>query len=498
MMDVLIYKKIFFSGLPIWILLAGGLIVLLVDAFIKNNREIVFYLGLISFAVSIAFVFKRWVTSDFVPVDFLTFDRLSYFFILLVMLTGFLSLLNSHGYLKSGINDDDEVILTTMPAAFVSLIIFCVVGQIFLFASDHLIVNFIGLECLSLGTYALVGSRRQDARSNEAAIKYYVTGSLASAVILYGIVLLYASYGTLRLDELAQIKSASSLGPVFPRVAMSLILVGFFFKVSLVPFHFWTPDVYEGAPTPVTGFMTSAVKIASFAFLIRLLNSIHFFGDQKLVSILAFLAGLTMVIGNLGALVQDNLKRMLAYSSIAHAGYILLGMVACYEGSVFDVSLAMPVLFYLLTYLFSVLGAFGVLSVMIWDKKEACQLSDLTGMGYTRPVLSFVFCVFLFSLLGFPPTAGFLGKYSLFSLAIQKGYLGLAILGMVTSVISAAYYIRPLVYLYFKGEPGRAPITLVTFPAMFALVFCFLMVLYLGLIPTTYLKMAFVALGILS
>ena len=145
MMDVLIYKKIFFSGLPIWILLAGGLIVLLVDAFIKNNREIVFYLGLISFAVSIAFVFKRWVTSDFVPVDFLTFDRLSYFFILLVMRTGFLSLLNSHGYLKSGINDDDEVILTTMPAAFVSLIIFCVVGQIFLFASDHLIVNFIGL-----------------------------------------------------------------------------------------------------------------------------------------------------------------------------------------------------------------------------------------------------------------------------------------------------------------------------------------------------------------
>lgn len=415
--------------------------------------------------------------------DLFLADKLTQFFVVVVLFVALVSLLNAYAYLKA--RGSGKGIL---PGAIVTLILFSAVGMIFLFASDHLIVNFIGLEIMSLAIYVLVGSNRKDVRSNEAAMKYFVMGSAASALLLYGIALLYGSYGSFQLSELAKISSIPT-AVYLPRIGVALVLAGVLFKLAIAPFHFWVPDVYEGAPSPITGFMATGVKVAAFALLIRVLITLHSIPDTSISLVLTVCTVLTLLAGNLGAIVQDNVKRMLAYSSIAHAGYLLLGLAVGFKEGAFDPQVSQAVLFYLVGYSFMTLGAFAVLSVMVQDKKEATQFTDLNGMGYTNPWLAAAFSLFMISLLGIPGTVGFAGKYAVFSYAVKTGHLGLAVFGILTSLVSAYYYLRPLVVMYFRGEGGRK-IGALPLPALASLVFCAAAVIYLGLFPSDYLKMA--------
>ncbi len=486
MNDLTTFKAILNAGYPIWMLTAGGLLCLFVDTlFPKRGSKLVFSVGVFSLAVSLYFAFQQWLqTTGNGQQDLLVCDRVTLFFAFIVIFVGLMSLFSAYAYLKA-----HELVSGEM----VSLIIFSVVGMLFLFASDHLLVNFIGLEIMSLSVYVMVGSNRHDLRSNEAAIKYYVMGSVASAVLLYGIALLYARFGTIKLGDLALLNSSVPAGDFLPTLAVVLLLTGFLFKLALVPFHFWVPDVYEGSPAPVTGLMSTGVKAASFALFIRILTALNYLPAGAVPTLLLISVIATLLVGNLGAIVQDNLKRMLAYSSISHAGYLLLGLLIGFKDGKFDPEVSSAVLFYLMGYTFTTLGAFAILSVMIEEKQEANQLTDLHGLGYLRPGLAAGLSLFLLSLLGLPLTAGFAGKYGIFAYAIKKGFITLAVFGIVTSLISAYYYLRPLVFMYFKGVPDRprsfvkAPIH---FTAMFAIVFCALATLYLGINPDNYIHLA--------
>ncbi|MBI2339262.1 MAG: NADH-quinone oxidoreductase subunit N [Deltaproteobacteria bacterium] len=468
MIDLQYLIALFHAGLPVWIVTVAGLVCLLTDAlWPKKGAGAVFALALLGLAAALWFGFRQWLAGEDVTQDLFVRDRVTLFFVVLVLFIGFVHLLNTWSYLslfKKNSGGGSPAGGRSPAGEMATLTLFAVVGMIFLFASDHLIVNFIGLETMSLAVYVMVGSNRKDARSNEAAMKYYVMGSVASALLLYGIVLLYWPAKTFRLTELSQVA-------LFPeqvflaRIAAVLILSGFLFKLALVPFHFWAPDVYEGAPTPVTGFMATGVKVAAFALFIRVLTALNYLPMEVVSRILEVCVVLTLLVGNLAAIVQDNVKRMLAYSSISHAGYLLLGLLVGFQSGKFDPLVSSAVLFYLAAYSLMTLGAFAVLSVMVEERKEATQFSDLTGLGASRPVLAAAFSLFMISLLGIPLTAGFTAKYGIFSFAVKNGFR------------------RPV-----KTEE-------VPFPLMFSLVFCAVGVVVLGVVPMWYLDMAQKAAG---
>lgn len=507
------WQNLFYGGLPIWIVFFGGLLCLFVDSLnLRKGAPVVFFLGVAVLVAALVAAARQWMSGIDRSVDLITMDPLSLFFLMLALFVGILSLFNAYSYLKVLQADEIEKphaalargpyahqfrSVSSLPGGFVTLLLLSIVGQIFLFASDHMIVNFIGLETMSLAVYILVGSNRSDVRSSEASMKYFVMGSVASALLLYGVALLYGSFNTFHLSQIAPI-NALNPGVKIPFVAVALIFSGVFFKLSLVPFHFWTPDAYEGAPSPVTGFMATGVKAATFGFLIRILASLNFIPGESLHQILTILVVATLVVGNLGAIVQTNVKRMLAYSSIAHAGYMFLGLLAGLRDGHFDAQATSAVLYYLIGYSFMTLGAFAVLSVMVQDKKEVTQLTDLIGLGTKRPFLAAAFSLFMISLLGFPPTVGFTAKYGIFSYAVQQGHVALAIFGVLTSLISAYYYLWPLVMMYFKGEAQKDSIREVPFPLMFSLVFCVVSVLYLGFKPADYVRFAEIAAQIIK
>lgn len=484
------------AGLPIWIVCLGGFVCLLVDALSPKSRLPVYATGAVVLAASVYVSFRQWFEGTNIKQDVLLLDPLTGFFVILILFISFFSLLNLYSYLKVG-GAQSTGVSEAMPSAMVSLVLFSAVGMIFLFASDHLLVNFIGLETMSVAIYVLVGANRRDPRGNEASMKYYVMGSVASAILLYGIALLYGSFKTFRFAELAT-QAAVLNQPFIPRIAVGLILSGIFFKLALAPFQFWVPDVYEGAPAPVTGFMATGVKVATFALLVRLLTALPFIPAGVMVPVLTFVIVMTLLVGNLGALMQDNIKRLLAYSSISHAGYLLLGLLAGFKDGHFDPQASGAVLFYLIGYSLMTLGAFAVLSVMVRDNREVTQFADLTGLGYSRPVLALAFSLFMISLLGIPATVGFVGKYSVFSQAIKNGYVGLSVMAIVMSVVSAAYYLKPLVYMYFRGPADRVVVTDVPLPLMFSLVFCAFSVVFIGLNPSVYIQMAQMAAGVLK
>lgn len=485
--------------LPVWILTGGALVCLLVDAFASDKKagKLVYILGLIILGLAI----KQSLTDLVVGQNFnqLLFvsDPLSRFFTVQVLLVGFLSLLNCYSYLKVGGSSGEGDTSSVLPGGVVTLILFSVAGMIFLFSSNNLIVSFIGIEIMSLAIYVLTGSNRKDILSNEAAMKYFLMGSVASAILLFGIALLFATYGTFDLTLIAS-NTTESAGLSLSLLAVVMIVVGLFFKLAVAPFHFWTPDVYEGAPSPVTGFMATGVKLAIMAFLIKLILSFKLMSNDSVVSVLKVGVILSIIIGNLGALVQTNIKRMLAYSSISHGGFILMGLVVGFKNGQFDAGVFSIILFYLMGYSFMTLGAFGILSVMVQNKKEVTEFHDLKGLGYSRPVLAALFSLFMLSLMGMPPMVGFMAKYGILSAAVQNGYLDLAIVGVIGSMISAYYYLKALVVMYFQGESDNHPISQIPFALMFCLVFCTVAVIYLGLVPSQYLDLSHAALALLK
>jgi NADH-quinone oxidoreductase subunit N len=332
---------------------------------------------------------------------------------------------------------------------YYALLLFASTGMALMASSVDLILTFLGIEILSIATYILAGFKKTDPRSNESSLKYFLLGSFATAILLYGIALIYGGTGSTNYLEIQQVAALTRGVQSTTLIGMGLLLVGLGFKVALVPFHSWVPDVYEGAPTPVTAFMAVGPKAAGFAALVRILVQIFPHMAQDWVPILWVLAILTMTLGNVVAVLQTNVKRMLAYSAIAHAGYILVGIVPNSEMGF------SAVLFYLVVYTAMNLVAFGI--ILSFSKKgdERVYLDDYAGLGRKAPFAAAALSLALISLAGIPLTGGFIGKFYLFSAAIQKGFVGLAIVGVLNSVVSVFYYFRVLIYMYVK-EPSEA------------------------------------------
>jgi NADH-quinone oxidoreductase subunit N len=352
-------------------------------------------------------------------------------------------------------------------------------GGLILISAINLITVFIGLELMSLSLYLMIAMSHEQKVSKEAAIKYFVLGSLATAIFLYGVSFIYGATGSVSIVDLMQTAQPFLQSNNYLFIfGFTFVVLGFCFKVSIAPFHAWTPDVYQGAPTPITGFMATAIKTASFAAFLRIIASKGLSGSDNLLDILQWLAVITMTLGNVAALVQNNFKRTLAYSSVAHSGYVLIGVivVGISEGSAYG---AASVVFYLLTYSLMTLGAFAVLSLVEKNENSVVQTEDLAGFAKKNPIMGFCLTVFLLSLAGLPPAMGFFGKLYLFSAAVNEGLLWLALWGVINSVLAAYYYLRPIVVMYMKE--GSADIAETSYGTTFTIIVYTALILVLGL-----------------
>ena len=382
-----------------------------------------------------------------------------------------------------------------LPAGeFHSLLLFATAGMMLMASGNDLVIIFLGLEILSIATYVMAGFRRTDLRSNESSLKYFILGSFSSAFLLYGIALIYGGTGTTNVTALAMsLDGARYKELVFAGAAM--MLVGFGFKVATAPFHIWTPDVYEGAPTPVTAFMAAGPKAAGFASFLR----VFIFGfpfvaaaagttsaqaNSAWVNALALMAVITMTVGNVVAIVQNNVKRMLAYSSIAHAGYALVGFVAAgaTAGADRDAATA-SVAFYMLTYAVMNLGAFAVVTLVARSNDRRTAVEDYAGIGFRAPALAFTLSIFLLSLLGLPLTAGFIGKVMVFNAAIKAGFYTLVVVAVLNTAVSAYYYLRLIIVMFFRERTVEWSAPRVPASVAAAIVITIVGVFYLGLFP---------------
>ncbi|MFZ2948751.1 MAG: NADH-quinone oxidoreductase subunit N [Desulfuromonadaceae bacterium] len=373
------------------------------------------------------------------------------------------------------------------------LILFAVVGMMLMASGTDLMTIFLGLEVMSVTLYVLAGFNRSNKKSNEAGLKYFLLGSFSTGFMLYGMALIYGATGTTRLYKIASVIGQMTLpsANIMLVAGMLLMMTGFAFKIAAAPFHMWTPDVYEGAPTPMTAFMSAGPKAAGFAALIRLflvaLPTLQIDWSQ----VLWVLAVLTMTVGNITALRQDNIKRVLAYSSIAHAGYALVGFAA---GNGTGIA---GILFYMLSYSFMNIGAFAIIILVAKKGETNGNVSDLAGLGFKRPILALAMTLFLFSLAGVPPAAGFVGKFYLFAGAVQKGYIWLAVIGVLNSAASAYYYLRIMVYMYMKEPTEEFEWIKVTAPVTLALIIAAAGTLIPGIVPSFILQYAQMAVKLL-
>ncbi len=364
---------------------------------------------------------------------------------------------------------------------FYVLLLFAVIGMSLMASANDLITLFLGIELMSFCLYVMSGFERTKDKQNESALKYFLLGSFASAFLLYGMALIYGSVGSTNFDAIARAYAGLSNQPLF-LLGTALLIVGLGFKVAAVPFHMWAPDVYEGAPTVVTGFMATAAKSAAFAALAIVMIRTFDVAGSATADVLALLSAASMILGNIVAIAQTNLKRMLAYSSIAHAGYLLTGVAA---GSAEGFA---GVFLYLTAYTATTLGAFAVIGWHERSNDEGTSLDDYTGLGRHQPVLAAVMALFMFSLTGIPPFAGFIGKYYVFMAAVRADLTWLAVVGVLTSAVSAYYYLRVIVMMYFRDRDGDH-IPLPRIPVMMALGLTALLVIVVGVLPSTVLQL---------
>ncbi len=375
-----------------------------------------------------------------------------------------------------------------------ALLLFATFGMMMMSAGNDLVVIFLGLETLSIATYVMAGLRKSDLKSNESAMKYFILGSFASAFLLYGMALIYGATGSTNLTEIAA-KVADPNFPALMLVGGAMMIVGFGFKIAMAPFHVWAPDVYEGAPTPVTGFMAAGPKAAAFASFIRIfvLGLPLVAGVQSSeylhltwTTALAVMAIATILVGNVAAIMQTNVKRMLAYSSIAHAGYALVGFIGAgmaKTDAARDAAIA-SVAFYMLTYAVTNLGAFAIVTLLAQKNDRRCDFEDYNGIGFKSPVLSFSLSLFMLSLLGLPLTAGFMGKILVFRPALEAAnplVTGLVIVAVIGSAISAYYYLRLIVVMFFKERVSEWIAPKITTGIAAALIITVIGVFYFGI-----------------
>jgi NADH-quinone oxidoreductase subunit N len=450
-----------------------GVLLMLLQPFLKNRQGLTLFAMVGAAAGTLSTYFGHMGSGFF---GLIQFDTYSLFFHWLVGLVAFLVILAADSYLERE---------NLAPAEFYALILFATAGMGVLASAQELLTAFIGLEMSSISSYVLAGYRRDSVKSSESAVKYFLLGSFATAFFLYGIALVYGASGSTNLMQIASTDSGSNL----LRLGLTLILVGLGFKVAAAPFQVWTPDVYEGAPTPVTALFAAGPKAATFALILRIFTTIHAATDFWFWAFW-ILAVVTMFVGNLGALVQTNVKRLLAYSSIAHAGYTLVAFAAVTTMKLDPETGAAPayaaVLFYLLGYSLVKVGAFTIVSEIGGRGENYQTLDDFAGLGTRQPFAAAAMTLFLLSLLGMPITAGFFGKFYVFKAAINSKLIWLAVLMTINSAIGAYYYLRVIVVMYMREHQGDAPAgaaTSLSPTAAMVVVVAALATLYLGLLP---------------
>jgi NADH-quinone oxidoreductase subunit N len=462
--------------IPLVIVALSAIAAMLAEAFRQpGERMPIAGLGLIGLAGAAVASVVLW-DSDAQSMGVIRSDNFALFINLVLCLIGVLTMLMSNGVVER----------EQIPAGeYYALTLFAICGMMMMAAATDLLVIFLALEILSLAVYVLTGIRRNSAGGAEAAFKYFLLGAFSSAFFLYGIAFAFALSGSTRIDAIGEALSRQSAGEpsTLAFLTMGLLVVGFAFKVSAVPFHMWTPDAYEGAPTIVTAFMSTAVKAAAFAAFVRVFLSPLEPLKAEWIPMLSFIAALTMIVGTVVGVVQTNVKRMLAYSSIAHAGYLVLGLVAANSTG------KAAILFYLLAYAVTNMGALGIVALLGTQENEHDELRDFAGLWRSRPGLAGLMTIFLLSLGGLPPTAGFIGKWYIFSAAIQEGHYWLAIIGVLTSVVSVFFYLRIVVMMYMtEGSDTIRPRVGAT--AMVGLALATIAVFYLGVLPARALDLA--------
>jgi NADH-quinone oxidoreductase subunit N len=464
---------------PAIIVAATGLVILLVQAYTPRGKAApsapLSLAGLLA-ALGAVWLLASGTGRGAVLANAITADEYSLFFQALLLGIAAVAVLLSPSYLRANGLDRGE---------YYALLLFSVVGMLGLVSSLELVSMFVALEIMSIALYGMAGLYRSRMESQEAALKYFVTGAFSSAFFLYGIALLYGVSGSTALDRVASATSIlTSESATLAILAAGLLLVGFGFKVAAVPFHMWAPDVYEGAPTTATALMSAGVKTAAFGAMLRVFGSALDTLAGEWQPLVASVAVVTMIVGNLAALAQGNLKRMLAFSSVAHAGYVLTAFVAA-PGHAGE-----AILFYLVAYGAVNLGAFGTIAALSRDGKEPLLLDDVAGLAERRPALAAALTVFLVSLTGIPVTAGFVGKFYLFNAAVSAGWVGLALVGVLMSVVSAYYYLGVVVAMYMREPLGEDPWARVSPSATVALTVSAAVTLALGIYPAPVLALA--------
>ncbi len=466
---------------PQFVIIVAALVVLLADLFkSEEQKNLPAWLSLAGVIVSAVVLFATWGNEASSFQNMAAADGYSQFLNLVFLATAGLSILISIKYVA------DEGLAC---GEYYALLLLATAGMMLMGAATDLIIVFLGLEILSIPLYVLTGLNRTRQESGEAALKYFLLGAFASAFFLYGIALTYGATGTTNLAGIVSFLGSASAGS-YLYIALGLLLIGFAFKVALVPFHTWVPDVYQGAPTSVTAFMSGGVKAAGFAALVRVLLYAFPTLESSWTVPLAALAVLTMTLGNLTAIAQTDIKRMLAYSSIAHAGYILVGVVAANAAG------AAGILFYLLAYALMNVGAFATAIVVGRRGEPGVEIADYAGLASRRPFLAAAMAIFMLSLAGVPPLAGFMGKFYLFSAAVQTDLTWLAVIGVLNSVLSAFFYLRVIVVMYMKDAEEPKPLSL-SWPLGVAVALAALGTVALGLWPSPLLDMAQQAIGAL-
>ena len=463
--------------LPELVLAIFGITVMVLDPLVDEEKRQKM-LGGIAFVGTVVALLSTWYMAQSPGLAFsntIRIDSFSVFFNFLVIAIAAVVILSSFEYMA---------VQQIHAGEYYALILFGVVGMSLMSSAVELVLIFIGLEISSISTYILAGFRRNEASSSESSLKYFLLGSFATAFFLYGVALMFGATGSTNIDIISQ-KISASPAEALVFTAMALMFVGLGFKVAAAPFHVWTPDVYEGAPAPVTGFMSTAPKAAAFAVLLRVVFSINAPGHFWFLWVAA---ALSMTLGNICALVQSNVKRLLAYSSIAHAGYLLVAFAMTNpENSVTGISAAM---FYTAAYAAMNVGAFAVVSHFANAGEKYVTLEDYEGLGRSSPLLAATLTFFLLSLIGIPITGGFFAKFYVFSAALQANLIWLTLIGVVNSAIGAYYYLRIIVAMYMRESRKEVPVTPISFSLGLALSLSLLATLYLGVLPNRVLQIA--------
>lgn len=476
--------------LPEILVLAVAMIAILVDVIMPKGRstravQLTGMIGLIAVLASIGLQFNNTgpAFSGMVMVD-----KFAMFFRIILVFITFLVIAVSEKFIER---------VNIRIAEYYLMLLFALFGMMLMAMAQDLLIVFLGIETMSISLYALVGMTRDKSSSNEGALKYFVMGSFASGFLVYGIALLYGAAGSTNIVTIMDyIRASVDNLPLIAWAGMGLILIGFAFKAALVPFHWWSPDAYEGAPTTVTAFMSTGPKAAAFAAFIRVFYVAFGNMSDSWITVLWWVAVLTMTVGNLLALRQDSIKRMLAFSSITHAGYLVVALITYSDENIG----AAAMLFYLAAYAIMNIGAFMVAIAVNRSEKDEIgyNIADYKGLGYRKPLAAFAMLIFMLALAGIPPTAGFFGKYYIFSAAVKSGFIGLAIIGVLNSAVSVYYYLRVIVTMYLKDREEETEGELhVSAELIQTAVFCAIVIMLIGIFPEKLLLFAKDAIAVL-